>query len=47
MFAPDIEDAIERFAREKGISREEALATLVRDWLLENGYMPALDDEAE
>jgi hypothetical protein len=45
MFAPDIEDAIKRFAEEEGVSREEALAALVRDWLVGNGYLRA--DERE
>ena len=43
--APDIEDAIKRFAEEEGLSRDEALAALVRDWLVGNGYLRAYERE--
>lgn len=39
-FAPDIEEAVEKFAAEEGIAREEALARLIRDWLIGHGYLP-------
>lgn len=42
-FAPDIEEAVEKFAAEEGISRDEALARLIRDWLIGNGYLPLED----
>jgi hypothetical protein len=35
MFAPDIEEALSRFAEDEGLTREEALAGLIRDWLVE------------
>jgi hypothetical protein len=44
MFAPDVEEAIERFAKREELSREEALELLVRDWLNGHGLMDARDD---
>jgi hypothetical protein len=38
-FAPDIEEALSRLAKDEGLTREEALAGLVRDWLIENDYL--------
>jgi hypothetical protein len=43
-FSPDVEEALRRFAEDEGLTREEALAGLIRDWLIENGY---LDDQDE
>jgi hypothetical protein len=43
-FAPDIEEALSRFAKDEGLTREEALAGLVRNWLTDNDY---LDDQDE
>ncbi|WP_411037518.1 hypothetical protein [Shinella sp. BYT-45] len=37
--APDIEDALDRFAEEQGIKREEALSVIARDWLIGLGYL--------
>lgn len=39
--APEIEDALDRFALEQEITREEALAVIARDWLIEQGYLRA------
>jgi hypothetical protein len=44
MFAPEIEEALSRFAEDEGITREEALAGLIRDWLVENGYLDNSDE---
>ena len=38
---PDIEDALDRFALEQEITREEALAVIARDWLIGQGYLRA------
>lgn len=38
-FAPDIEEAIQRFAEQEGVSREEALAMILRDWLIGQGLL--------
>lgn len=43
--APDIEDALDRFALEQDITREEALAVIARDWLIGQGYLRAESDE--
>lgn len=43
-FAPDIEEAVEKFAADEGVSREEALARLIRDWLIGHGYLPINGD---
>jgi len=43
--APEIENALDRFALEQDITREEALAVIARDWLIGNGYLSA--DEGE
>lgn len=47
MFAPDIEDAFAVYAKEEGLSREEALARLVRDWLIGQGLLAPEEDEEE
>jgi len=45
--APEIEDALDRFALEQDITREEALAVIARDWLIGQGYLRADEgDEA-
>lgn len=38
--APDIQEALDRFALEQDITREEALALIARDWLIGHGYLP-------
>lgn len=43
--APEIESALDRFALEQDITREEALAVIARDWLIGHGYLRA--DEGE
>ncbi|WP_421579390.1 hypothetical protein [Shinella sp. M31] len=46
-FAPDIADAIDRFAKEEAINREEALAVIARDWLIGLGFLQADPDPAD
>lgn len=43
----DIEDALNRFALEQDITREEALAVIARDWLIGQGYLRADDGDEE
>jgi hypothetical protein len=43
-FTPDIEEALNRFAEDEGLTREEALAGLVRDWLIENDCLEDQDE---
>ena len=38
---PDAQDALDRFALEQDITREEALAVIARDWLIGHGYLSA------
>lgn len=45
--APDIEDALDRFALEQDITREEALAVIARDWLVGQGYLLIDGDKDE
>jgi len=45
--APEIENALDRFALEQDITREEALAVIARDWLIGQGYLRADDGEEE
>lgn len=45
--APDIEDALDRFALEQEITREEALAVIARDWLIGQGYLRLYEDGDE
>jgi hypothetical protein len=42
---PEIENALDRFALEQDITREEALAVIARDWLIGQGYLLAEGDE--
>jgi len=42
--APEIENALDRFALEQDITREEALAVIARDWLIGQGYLALPDD---
>jgi hypothetical protein len=46
-FAPDVEDAIDRFAKEEAMDREEALAVIARDWLIGLGFLQADADPAD
>lgn len=45
--APEIENALDRFALEQDITREEALAVIARDWLIGHGYLRAEGDGEE
>lgn len=44
-FAEDLEAAIAEFATEQGISREEAIALIIRDWAIGYGLIPIDADE--
>nr|WP_314094217.1 hypothetical protein [uncultured Shinella sp.] len=46
-FAPDIVDAIDRFAKEEAMDREEALAVIARDWLIGLGFLQADPDPVD
>ncbi|MGB3814037.1 MAG: hypothetical protein WA950_12500 [Shinella sp.] len=41
---PPIEEALDRFALEQNITREEALAVIAEDWLIGHGYLSAGED---
>jgi len=43
----DLQDALERFiARKHGtINKTEAIAMILRDWLVKHGYLPAEPEE--
>jgi hypothetical protein len=41
---PEVEEALDRFALEQNITREEALAVIAEDWLIGHGYLPAEED---
>ena len=43
--APDVQEALDRFALEQDITREEALAVIARDWLIGQGYLLAESEE--
>ncbi|WP_119256272.1 hypothetical protein [Shinella zoogloeoides] len=45
--APEIEDALDRFALEQDITREEALAVIAQDWLIGAGYLTAEEGAAD
>jgi hypothetical protein len=40
-FSPDIERGIAAFATEHGVTRDEAIPRILRDWLIYAGYLPA------
>ena len=42
---PDIEEALDRFALEQNITREEALAVIAEDWLIGHGYLKTAEDK--
>ncbi|WP_313522515.1 hypothetical protein [Shinella sp.] len=37
---PAIEEALDRFALEQNITRDEALAVIAENWLIGHGYLP-------
>jgi len=43
----DIENALDRFALEQDITREEALAVIAQDWLIGQGYLRMDDAEQD
>lgn len=43
--APDIETALAAFAAEYGITRDEAVYRIMRDWLIYAGYLPTPTDD--
>ena len=45
--SPGIEDALDRFALEQDITREEALAVIARDWLIGHGYLRVDEGDEE
>jgi len=45
--ALEVENALDRFALEQDITREEALAVIARDWLIGQGYLRADDGDEE
>lgn len=42
---PDIEEALALVAEEYGLSRDEALELVARDWLIGHGYLPFHEEE--
>ncbi|WLR94267.1 hypothetical protein [Shinella zoogloeoides] len=44
---PEVEEALDRFALEQDITREEALAVIARDWLIGQGYLLTEGDQQE
>ncbi|NTJ41954.1 hypothetical protein G6L28_04975 [Agrobacterium larrymoorei] len=38
-FTPELETALLSFAQENNIEREEAVGRILRDWLVQEGYM--------
>ncbi|QYA06277.1 hypothetical protein [Agrobacterium larrymoorei] len=38
-FTPEIETALASYAQEHGLEREEAVSRIVREWLVQEGYM--------
>lgn len=46
-FSPDVEEAIDKFAKEDELDREAALALMVRDWLTSQGYLDVVPEELE
>ncbi|MBB2720587.1 hypothetical protein EFR00_17490 [Rhizobium sophoriradicis] len=48
-FDNDIEDALRQVAGELGLSRNDAIRTIVREWLQQNTYLPVheLDEDGE
>lgn len=45
--APEIEDALDRFALEQDLTREEAFAVIAEDWLIGQGYLRADEGDEE
>ncbi|WPE19979.1 hypothetical protein [Shinella zoogloeoides] len=45
--APEIEEALNRFALEQEITREEALALIARDWLIGQRLLRAESDDED
>lgn len=41
---PEVEEALDRFALEQNITRDEALALIAEDWLSGQGYLPEKND---
>lgn len=38
-YSPEIEKALSLFATEQGVDRDEAISRILRDWLLNEGYL--------
>lgn len=43
----DVQSALDRFALEQDITREEALAVIAEDWLIGQGYLVAAEGDGE
>ncbi|PYE89327.1 hypothetical protein [Phyllobacterium leguminum] len=43
----DLQDALDRFiaAKHRGINKTEAIALILRDWMVKEGYLPAAPQE--
>lgn len=46
LLAPKAVEQIDAYAKENGITRHEAVAYMLEDWLMGHGLLP-LDDEGE
>ncbi|MDP9590572.1 UNVERIFIED_ORG: hypothetical protein J2W19_003136 [Shinella zoogloeoides] len=42
---PEVEEALDRFALEQNITREEALAVIAEDWLIAHVYILAPEED--
>lgn len=38
-FTPEIETALASYAQEQGLDRDEAVSRILREWLVQEGYM--------
>lgn len=48
-FTPEIDAALDEIAKERGISRDEAINLIIQDWLITQGVLPpaALDSDED
>ena len=42
---PEVLAAIDKYAKEYGMTREFAAAYILKDWLISHGYMPFDEDD--
>ncbi|RDL51244.1 hypothetical protein BLJAPNOD_02376 [Ensifer sp. M14] len=45
LLPPDLKTAVEGFAKERGVTREQAIALIIRDWASGNGYLAFVDED--